>query len=168
MRMSSSSLPQPTAHFSDGTRLVLCSRSPPEPRRAVCALLKTCNQLRGNHRRVPKSLSRVFQVSCGTGEPDAIEGAGRMQPRDRCSNSVIRRAARLPSPISITDQTVPGPSHHRDHTDLIETHHRGYPDFCLVCYGVVLGRRLIVFGLSRPPPDSMDGCYKERDRNNIH
>src|SRR5262249_28238734 len=44
MRISSSSLPQPTAHFSDGTRLVLCSGPPPEPRRAEWALLKTCNQ----------------------------------------------------------------------------------------------------------------------------
>src|SRR5215813_11028767 len=45
MRMSSSSLPQPPAHFSDGTQRVLCSGPPPEPRRAECALLKTCNQL---------------------------------------------------------------------------------------------------------------------------
>src|SRR5262249_60036928 len=45
MRLSSSSLPQLTAHFSDSTRLVLCSGPPPEPRRAVGALLKTCNQL---------------------------------------------------------------------------------------------------------------------------
>ena len=45
MRISSLSLPQPSTHFSDGTRLVLCSGPPPEPRRAVCALLKTCNQL---------------------------------------------------------------------------------------------------------------------------
>jgi hypothetical protein len=109
-----------------------------------------------------------FQVSCGTGESDAIEGAGRMQPRDRCSNSVIRRAARLPSPLSITDQTDPVPTHHRDHTDPIQTHHRGHPDSCLVYSAVVLGRRLIVFGLSRSPPDSRDGCDKERDRNNIH
>src|SRR5262245_45092289 len=40
-------LSQLTAHFSDGTKLVLCSRPPPEPRRAVSALLKTCNQLHG-------------------------------------------------------------------------------------------------------------------------
>src|SRR5262245_23447123 len=45
MRISSSSLPQPPAHFSDCTRRVLCSGPPPEPRRAVCAPLKTCNQL---------------------------------------------------------------------------------------------------------------------------
>src|SRR5215831_4289630 len=45
MRISSPSLPQPPAHFSDGTRLVLCSGPPLEPRRAVCALSKTCNQL---------------------------------------------------------------------------------------------------------------------------
>src|SRR5215831_11452120 len=45
MRISSALLPQLTAHFSDGTRLVLCSGPPPEPRRAVCARLKTCNQL---------------------------------------------------------------------------------------------------------------------------
>src|SRR5882762_11048289 len=45
MRISSSSLPQITVHFSDGTRLVRCSGPPPEPRRAVCARLKTCNQL---------------------------------------------------------------------------------------------------------------------------
>src|SRR5436190_1445393 len=43
MRISSSSLPQLTAHFSDGTRRVLCAGPLPEPRRAVCALLKTCN-----------------------------------------------------------------------------------------------------------------------------
>src|SRR5437763_15670572 len=47
MRISSSSLPQPTAHFSDGTRFALCSGPPPEPRGAVCALLKTCNHLTG-------------------------------------------------------------------------------------------------------------------------
>jgi len=45
MRISSASLPQPPTHFSDGTRLVLCAGPSPEPKRAVCALLKTCNQL---------------------------------------------------------------------------------------------------------------------------
>src|SRR6266446_9191834 len=56
MCISSSSLPQPPAHFSDGTRLVLCSGPSPEPRRAECALLKTCNQLYHNRRVFHSSL----------------------------------------------------------------------------------------------------------------
>ncbi len=45
MRISSPSLPQRAAHFSDGTGLVYRSGPLPEPRRAVFALLKTRNQL---------------------------------------------------------------------------------------------------------------------------
>src|SRR5262249_7479996 len=60
MRLSSSSLPQLTAHFSGGTRLVLCSGPPPEPRRAVWALLKTCNQLMV----MASSLPKGYQKKC--------------------------------------------------------------------------------------------------------
>jgi hypothetical protein len=68
----------------------------------------------------------------------------------------------------LTDQTDPAPSDHHNHTDLIETDHRGHPDSCLACCTVVLDRRLIVSGLIAPPPDRMDSYYKKRDRNNIH
>src|SRR5262249_10890395 len=53
--------PQCATHFSDGTGLV--SRSGPlaEPRRAMCALLKTCNQLKEN-RDFPQALCRLASV----------------------------------------------------------------------------------------------------------
>src|SRR5262245_2529283 len=66
MRISSSSLPQPPAHFSNGTRRVLCSGPPPEPRRAVCAPLKTCNQL------LLKPYLRVFRGLSKTNLPGYV------------------------------------------------------------------------------------------------
>src|SRR4029450_5742178 len=45
MRIASPSLPQRAWHFSDGGGRVYRSGPPAEPRRAVCALLKTRHQL---------------------------------------------------------------------------------------------------------------------------
>jgi len=44
-RLPSSTLPQCASYFSDGTALGYRSWPPLWPREAVCALMKTCNQL---------------------------------------------------------------------------------------------------------------------------
>ena len=61
-RISSSLLPQPPAHFSDGTRRILCSGPPPEPRRAVRALLKLPRNFPRSERCRSLSAASVFNV----------------------------------------------------------------------------------------------------------
>src|SRR2546422_7206161 len=67
MRISSPSLPQRAAHFSDGTGLVYRSGPLPEPRRAVFALLKTRNQLIVNNRSLIPNYGERYR----NGEPIA-------------------------------------------------------------------------------------------------
>src|SRR5262245_56520683 len=80
MPISSSSLPSPPAHFSDGTRLVCCSQHPPEPRRAVCALLKTCNQL---HRSTQPIMTLADFVAGDSSATGASSPRGRAGPIPR-------------------------------------------------------------------------------------
>jgi hypothetical protein len=97
-RISSSSLPQPTAHFSDGTGLGSRAGPPPEQGRANTVLLKTRKQLIGiptlacglGYSTLRRKILHVHLVPLNVGSRDNARHDLRYEPDVDFSFSALR------------------------------------------------------------------------------